>query len=244
MRRALIARALAGLILFVSSQCPAVAGSFAVNPVRLTLSADRTIDAITVRNQGTDAAVLHVEPVAWTQTGEHDLYTPTQELLATPPIFTVPAGGSQIVRVGLRRTVEPQRELSYRLFFQEVPPPAKVGFQGLRVALRIGVPVFVPPASGPSAPRVHWQIAQMAPDTLKLRATNAGQAHVQVIRLKLSSPQDQALVTQAVATTLLTGQSRDWRLELPHPLRDSRLHLTASTSEGEMDGGLIAVQAK
>ena len=33
--------------------------------------------------------------------------------------------GEQIVRVGLRRGPDPQRELAYRLYLQEVPPPPK-----------------------------------------------------------------------------------------------------------------------
>ncbi len=116
--------------LFLSLQCAltcgiAQAGSYGINPVKLTLSAQNSTQIITVRNDGAQAAVMQVELAAWSQADGQDVYTPTRELLATPPIFTVPAGVSQIIRVGLRRAPDEQRELVYRLFLQEVPPPAK-----------------------------------------------------------------------------------------------------------------------
>ena len=66
--------------------------------------------------------------------------------MATPPIFTVPPKGTQVIRVGLRRAADAQQGLSYRMFLQEVPPPPRQGLQGLQVALRLSLPVFVMPA--------------------------------------------------------------------------------------------------
>ena len=63
----------------------------------------------------------------------------------SPPIATIAPDKEQIIRVGLRRAPDKERELSYRLFLQEVPAPPKPGFQGLQVALRVGLPVFVQP---------------------------------------------------------------------------------------------------
>ena len=57
-------------------------------------------------NHGQAAAVVQLEPMAWAHMAGKDTYTPTNEILATPPIFTIPAGGAQIVRVGLRRAVD------------------------------------------------------------------------------------------------------------------------------------------
>src|SRR4051812_25084224 len=97
------------------------AGSFAVNPVRATLSAKQPVGSLVVQNQGSEPTVIQLETGRWAQQDGKDVYVPTKEILAPPPIFTVPAGGSQIVRVGMRRAAEPGRELTYRLFLQEVP---------------------------------------------------------------------------------------------------------------------------
>ena len=75
--------------------------------------------------------------MSWSQVEGKDVYTATREVLANPPIFTVPAGGSQLVRIGLRRAPNTQRELTYRIFMQELPPPLDNEFTGTRMLMRI-----------------------------------------------------------------------------------------------------------
>jgi fimbrial chaperone protein len=223
---------------------PASAGSFQVNPVRATLSPDKPIGAMTVRNIGNEPTVLQLEVMNWSQEQGKDVYTPSRELLATPPIFTVPAGGSQIVRVGLRRPPDAQRELTYRLFLQEVPPPPKPGFQGLQVALRIGVPVFVPPATV-QPPVLAWRIIRTREGQLELSLANNGNSHVQVANVRLVRPDGGELGKQPIAAYVLPGQSSNW------PLKDikaaapvSALHVFAQTDIGDIDVGVINVEQK
>lgn len=135
-----------GLLLLCGMET-AGAGSLYLNPVRLSLSADHAVEVVTISNQGAEPSVVQLETMAWTKTAGGDVYSPTTDLIAAPPIFTLPPGGSQIVRIGLRNALDPRSELNYRVYFQEVPPPPKPGFQGLNVALRLGVPVYVTPVS-------------------------------------------------------------------------------------------------
>src|SRR6185312_9864851 len=136
--------ALWGLALLTAGVSTALAGSFTVNPVRLTLSATQAVAAVTVKNVGDEATVVQLETSSWTQHDGQDVLTSSSEILATPPIITIPPGASRIIRVGLRRAPDPQRELTYRLFLREVPPPEPLA-QSLRVALLISMPVFVVP---------------------------------------------------------------------------------------------------
>src|SRR5690349_2986499 len=94
---------------------PAAAGSIAVNPVRVSLTASNVSGALVVRNSGADASVVQLQVLSWSQQDGQDVYVPTKELLATPPIFTVPAGGSQTVRVGLRQRPDARNEAAYRV---------------------------------------------------------------------------------------------------------------------------------
>ena len=48
---------------------------------------------MTVRNTGSEPAVIQMEVMSWSQAQGKDVYTLSKEILATPPIFTVPAGG-------------------------------------------------------------------------------------------------------------------------------------------------------
>ena len=81
----------------------AQAGSFAVSPTRADLTADRAIAALTVRNTGDEPAVVQLQTVAWSQDHGTEVMIETQDLLASPPIFTLAPGAAQIVRIGLRK---------------------------------------------------------------------------------------------------------------------------------------------
>lgn len=220
------------------------AGSFVVSPVRATLSTSQSVSAHTLTNSGRESAMLQVEIMAWTQQDGKDVYIPSRDIIASPPIVTVPAGGSQMIRVGLRRTPDPQRELTYRMYVQEVPQPSANGFQGLQVALRIGIPVFIAPNVA-QPPDLAWQIYRNAEGQLEVGLKNSGNTHVQVFNLKLARSDNTELVTQKTATYVLSGQSRNWHIkDFPVPASGTELHLFAQTNVGEIDAGLITVEQK
>jgi fimbrial chaperone protein len=198
-----------GLALLTACISVAHAGSFTVNPVRLTLSASQTVAAVTVRNVGNEATVVQLESSSWTQHDGNDVLEPTSEILATPPIITVPPGASRIVRVGLRRPADPQRELTYRLFLREVPPPQPVA-QGLRIALLISMPVFVVPPH-PPGPDVQWHAVRMNDGSIQLQARNTGHGHIQLGHLEITQAgAGAAIATRNMAEYLLPDNGREW----------------------------------
>lgn len=244
MLKRVLSKVVCGLAFLIAGAGMASAGSFQINPVRATLSTSQPVSALTVRNTGSEPAVLQLEVMVWSQQQGKDVYTLSREVLVTPPIFTVPSGGSQVLRVGLRRPPDAQRELTYRLFLQEVPPPPKPGFQGLQVALRIGVPVFVAPAAA-QPPILGWRIYRTREGQLEVSLTNSGGAHVQVANLRLVRADGGDMGRQQVATYVLSGQSRDWLVkDIPAPQLGSTLHLFAQTDNGEIDAGVISVESK
>ena len=230
------------LILFFLLWSPwTQAGSFSVSPVRISLSASAPISAITVQNGGSETVVLQLEAMAWAQQAGQDVYTPSRDILATPPIITIPAGGSQILRVGLRRVPDPQRELTYRLYLQEVPPPPKPGFTGLQVALRFGLPVFVSPVKEDTA-SLAWRISRARNGQHEVGLTNSGNAHVQVANFKLVRADGSELGTQHVAGSVLPGQTVTWKAkDIKVPASGNKLRLIARTDIGEINAGLITV---
>jgi fimbrial chaperone protein len=106
--------------------CIAHAGSFVVNTERVTLSASHPESTITVRNEGSEPSVVQLETAVWSQKAGVDVLGKTQEILVAPSSFTIPAGGSQVVRVGLRGGADEGAELTYRLFLQEASPVQSV----------------------------------------------------------------------------------------------------------------------
>ena len=213
---------------------PTWSGSFQVSPVRATLSAGQSIMALTVRNEGSEPAVIQLEPMAWSQRDGKDVYAATREIIATPPIFTVPPGGRQIVRIGLRRAPDARLELAYRLYLQEVPPPPPPGFQGLQVALRLGVPVFVNPPVA-LAPALKWSARRMPGGELKVGLANNGNAHVQVMGFALGAAGGATLASSKAVAYVLPGQAREWLLKAsPPPPSGTALQLVAVTDGGEI----------
>ena len=243
-----LGQALLGLALCLGVTLTATAASIALVPVRLALTAKTPIGALTVRNDGGEATVVQLEVVSWSQADGKDVYTATSEILATPPIFTVAPGGSQLVRVGMRRPADANRELTYRVFLQEVPPPPKPDFKGLQVALRFGVPVFVGAATaqqakGSVAPvaTLQWRARAAAGNgQITLTATNAGTAHVQVTHFTLAPKDQPAPPDHTSPDYVLAGQYREWQVELkPAPAAGASLHVSAATDAGPVEADVV-----
>jgi fimbrial chaperone protein len=197
---------------------------------------------LVVRNTGAEPSVVQLQIVSWSQQDGKDVLVPSRDLLATPPIFTVPAGGSQTVRVGLRQRSNIPTEGSYRLILQEVPPPPKPEFRGLQVALRLSVPVFIAPAVAPTT-TMAWQAnvtsTPDAPD-LTIAATNTGTAHVQVLGFKLfSGGVELPLASPPETAYVLPGQGRQWRLRLTSvPAAGSSVRIEARTDAGDVQANV------
>jgi fimbrial chaperone protein len=206
-----IGRALSGLAVLLGLIATAQAGSFSVNPVRVTLSAKEAVAAVTVRNESTEQTVVQLETFNWSQQQGKDSLEPTNEVLATPPILTIPPGASRIVRVGLRRPADPQRELTYRLTLREVPPPDPLP-QALRVALLISMPIFVDPPR-PAAADIHWRAARTKQGQIRLQAQNIGFAHTQLGKVEITRADGgAAIASRDMAEYVLPNNSREWLL--------------------------------
>ena len=211
------------------------AGSFQVSPVRVQLTPSSPTAAINVRNESpTDGVLLQLRAMDWKQEAGEDVYTASADLIATPPIFTIPPGGTQTVRVGLRKTVQTGIQQTFRLYLTEVPPAPKESFQGLQVALNIGIPIFVAPKSLTGTPPV-WRAALTSDGKLALSATNASNSHVQILDVQIYDENDS--ITVAALTEpryILANQTTRWQLALKgNPV--GMLRLAISTDGGNIE---------
>lgn len=207
-----IGQVLRGLAVTVAHVSMAHAGSFAVNPVRVTLSAAQSVAAVTVRNVGSEPTVVQLETSSWTQHDGADVLAPTSEVLATPPILTIQPGASRIVRVGLRRPPDAHQELTYRLFLREVPPPEPIS-QGLRVALLVSMPIFVVPPRV-AAPEVHWRAIRTHDGKIRVQAANTGGSHIQLGQLDIAiAAGGEKVSSRNMSEYLLPNNSREWTVD-------------------------------
>ncbi len=215
------------------------AGTLQITPTRITLSQQDHTAVLTIRNQHTESRIMQLETVSWKQQDGEEVYAPTREILATPPIFTIPPGGTQIVRVGIRRQPSDVTELSYRLFLQEVPI-ATTATNQVRIALRFGIPVFVTPVNKTAGLQLDWRIITTSQKILRVEAINQGNAHVQILSFMLTDPANKIVfATHRGMNYLLPGQRRSWSVNIDQAIPPgAQLRLV-----GETDGGKIHVEA-
>jgi fimbrial chaperone protein len=216
------------------------AGTFSISPLRVELSSSAQTGVLTIRNQEATPVVVQADTRLWTQADGQEQLSPTRDVLVSPAVFTIPANGSQIVRVALRRAPDAERELSYRLILTEVPQPANPDFTGLSVALRLSLPVFVAPAEK-AEPQLDWSATRNADGRLALAARNSGNAHARVLNFTVTSATGNGgAVAQSTTAYILPGQSRTWTLDKNHNEATSntdwqRLRVKGTTEAGDFE---------
>ena len=238
-----VIQAACGLYLLLIGANVLNASSIGVSPVRVTLSASQKMTGITVSNPSTQPLTIQVEFMNWTQQEGKDVFTFTREVLANPPIFTIPPGESQLIRVGSRRAPDDQLELSYRLFLQELPPPLTAEFQGAQMLMRVSLPVFILP-NVKSNPVLTVEASRAMQGALKLDLTNNGNAHIKIKSVKLSVPSKvEPWVIYKSAIYILPGQSSEIivpdNLENPAPPSGAVLQLIAETDAGDIEADVM-----
>lgn len=230
-------QAACGLVLFAATVSSALAGSFQVSPVSATLTGGQPVSALTVRNTGSVPAVIQLEAMAWSQPEGKDQFVPATDILATPPIFTIPAGGIQVIRVGSRQPPG-AGERAYRLFLREVPPAPKPGFNGLQMTLQISLPLFIQP-DAVMASRLEWQATRVTAGQLRIHVANLGQAHARLSRIKLSAdPGASPLPISDKTVYVLPGASHDWLVKAP-VAAGTHLHFIAQADGGPVQTDLV-----
>lgn len=169
---------------------------------------------LTLTNDSDETVVIQIQAMRWSQDKGEDVYIRTDEILATPPIVTIAGHSAQIIRVGLRRPLALERELSYRIYLNQVPGVAQPEFRGVQMNLRIALPVFV---TGTVAvkPDLQWAVVSSGAGAAKLKVSNTGSAHAQIADLKLTNiATDQLIARQPNAAYLLPGTTREWSIQL------------------------------
>jgi len=196
---------------------PATAGTLQVDPIRLEIDARRRTATLRVRNQEAAPVTIRAYALTWTQANGEDRYEETQAVIVSPPIFTIPGGANQLVRIGLR----PQAAgapAAYRLMVEEVPQAAPNG--GIQVALRLNIPLFAQIAPG-SATDLAWSASRGADGRWTIEAANRGRGHVRIEPAAAEAATGVRFGTDSHLGTVLPGSLRRWTIGAEPDLADS-----------------------
>lgn len=175
--KSLITSILFALLAVVSAVVPASAGTFAIDPTRLSFTTMASGD-VTVTNVGQTPMRLSVHAYDWTQNGGRaEVLTPTTDVAYYPQVFSLPPGASQRIRVGIVR--QPAAvEQTFRLVVNELPPQAAFRAAGVSFLSRVDIPVLLG-AAGASAADPRLGELETHTNAVTLHLENRGTAHVE-----------------------------------------------------------------
>jgi fimbrial chaperone protein len=202
-----------------------------ISPVRINLDQSQTKDTIRVGNQRDTEASYEIEVVAWSQTDDRrEIYTPTEDVIAVPPLFTLKPGDEQVVRVGLLTDVDDSTERAYRVFITELADPddAEVEGAAVNMRLRLGVPLFVAPTALPHA-TLDFENSMQLEDNLFMRLRNSGNTHVRVSEIHFLAPNLTEPAVESAAIYILAGKSAYVPVVLTDGKLEGTVHLVTDT---------------
>jgi fimbrial chaperone protein len=192
----------------------ATAASLMVRPTTVVLEGSAAAATFTVSNSGDAPITAQIRVFGWDQNANEDSLTPTQALVASPPMTTIPPGQSQTVRLVRIDRALPTREEHYRLLVDEIVDAAADASSGVAIQLRYSVPVFVMPNARDVANMT--MTANVLTDALQLEAQNMGGSHAQISNISLAYSDGSSVVVEAgLVGYVLPSKSRQWRFEVP-----------------------------
>ncbi len=208
-----------------------------VMPVHVQMSPGQKAATLSVTNAGITATSIQIRAYAWTQPDGNDQLTPTDSIVASPPIATIAPGATQTIRLVLRRASE-EREDTYRILLDQIPPPAEQGT--IHVVLRISIPIFAQPKTRPIS-HLEFHLERDA-QQLFLVTSNNGVVHEALHGLELKTNDGQKLDTSFSGSQyVLAGAKRRWQIRPKNspPSAGDGIRLTADSI-----GGIIQQQVR
>ena len=195
----------------------ASAATFSVNPTQIFLSGRSASTLLTLRNDSTETLRFEVSAFGWDQgpTGEIQL-TPTHDVVFFPALLSLEPNEERKIRVGSIGGAAAY-EQTYRIFVEELPPPAGEGDQtAVRVLTKMGIPIFVRPGREQASASLHGLAA--GGGAFQFEMTNSGTVHFVPQQLKvrgLATSGDPVFEEDVSAWYILAGGRRIFDLSLP-----------------------------
>lgn len=157
-----------------------------ISPVLIDLTAPAATATVEITDQAPQPAPVQVRIFKWTQANGQETLTPTDDVVASPPIATIAPGTKLSIRV-IRTSKAPiVGEEAYRLVIDQLPEPNPNGRAVVAMLLRQVLPVFfASPDRG--KPQVAWTISKGAKGFV-LHARNAGDRRVRIAKITLNAP--------------------------------------------------------
>ena len=208
------------------------AASLRVSPTIVEVPSSGSASTLRLHNPGSGSASIQVRVYRWTQSDGSDQLTATDSVVASPPIATLSAGKSQVVRIVRVSKALIQGEESYRILVDEIPNRKAAPKNAVMLAVRHSIPLFFGASAG--APNsLAWSIERSG-NFLICVVRNSGDQRVRLAELELRDVNGNLIAQRDGLVGYVLGQSR---MSLPVPsygklLIGDSIEISALTENG------------
>ncbi|MFJ3054703.1 molecular chaperone [Herbaspirillum sp. NPDC087042] len=212
----------------------ALASNFEIAPVVLELSSSRTAGVVKIVNNDNHVVSLQIRAFDWNQVDSKDDLQPTQNLIISPPVFSLAPGASQVIRV-VSKQAAGNSEIAFRLLIDEIPSAAEGAT--INFKFRISMPVFIA-ANGQAKTQLDYQLRAGKP--ARLQVLNTGNRRSRLLDLMLTLPNGKTIKAPAGSNPYtLAGVTRQYVIDTETPLATgSKVKLSANSDTGPIDAEL------
>jgi fimbrial chaperone protein len=189
------------------------APQFNITPTRLFIPRGQTSASLVLRNEGAEPLRFQISAFGWSNDEEGHLQLhPTRDVVFFPVLFGVDPGQTRRVRVAVtERAVE--RELSYRLFVEQLPSRADARPAGVQMLMRASIPLFVQPPQ--LIARATIDRVEVKGGQLSFVVHSVGTVHVSIAKVVVTASSSPSYQSELPGWYLLSGESRTYRVALP-----------------------------
>lgn len=216
------------------------AGTFVIDPVHLSVNPKQPITELDIRNESKTVASFEVQAKRWTQKNGESHLSKTDDVIMTPPIFTVKPGKTQIIRIGLMNNKFSNIEKSYRVFLKELPSKKSKKRNVIQVIFNLSVPMFAKPTVA-VVENSQWQLKKLGDNKVKVSLSNKGNVHLRVSHLILKDKElGKVVVNNDKTFNLLPGNNKSWTFKLPKSAsNDHKFEIVSTTNWGKQNKNFL-----
>lgn len=203
---------------FILATQAANAASMRVSPTIVDVPSSSSASMLRLHNPGSGNVSFQVRVYRWTQREGSDELTETDSVVASPPIATLSAGKSQVVRIVRVSKTPVQSEESYRILVDEIPNRKGARKNAVMLAVRHSIPLFFGSSAGVPTSLV-WSIERIG-NSLICVVRNSGDQRVRVAELELRDGSGNLIAQRDGLVGYVLGKSH---VSLPVPSDGKRL---------------------
>jgi fimbrial chaperone protein len=215
------------------------AASLDLSPTTVQFSQGKSNKSVQITNRSGEPVTVQARAFLWQQEGDVDNLSPSSDVAISPPIFTLPPGATQTLRVLLRNTKADETQRSYRLLIDDITP-APTGRAGPSMAIRISLPVIVEAEQSRTAD-LRWRAETGSAGTTVFTVTNLGHSHdnVRQIGVTLANGSIERASPMAANTYILPGATRRWTVPNLSVAARETLMLSLATATGTSELAVV-----